>query len=29
VPFDAAAQFNRQAWRAADGSVINTIKPPF
>jgi hypothetical protein len=23
------AFFNRQVWRAADGSVINTVKPPF
>jgi hypothetical protein len=27
LPGDAL--FNRQVWRAADGSVINTIKPPF
>jgi hypothetical protein len=26
MPLDAL--FNRQVWRAADGSVINTIKPP-
>jgi hypothetical protein len=27
MPQDAL--FNRQVWRAADGSVINTIKPPY
>ncbi|HEX6744390.1 MAG TPA: hypothetical protein VF087_09245 [Solirubrobacteraceae bacterium] len=27
LPGDAL--FNRQVWRAADGSVVNTIKPPF
>jgi hypothetical protein len=27
MPLDAV--FNRQVWRAADGSVVNTIKPPY
>ncbi|MGZ4279778.1 MAG: hypothetical protein ACXVVU_24305 [Solirubrobacteraceae bacterium] len=27
MPEDAF--FNRQVWRAADGSVVNTVKPPF
>ena len=27
MPEDAF--FNRQVWRAADGSVVNTVKPTF
>jgi hypothetical protein len=27
MPEDAL--YNRQVWRAADGSVVNTIKPGF
>jgi hypothetical protein len=27
LPGDAL--FNRQVWHAPDGSVVNTVKPPF
>ena len=28
-PMPEDAFFNRQVWRAADGSVVNTVKPTF